>query len=716
MGHAGLQFRGLLWKQYRELSARVDHPVNLVKAKKAGSNPARPLPPPQGGKITHYVQEVTPVKWLTVAQVMDLTGLSKEGVHKHIRSSKYQVREELGTPGYSGKRYLVALESLPYEAQAEWVRRLKKTIAHARQAAEEATEPSRPGLGTLAEIESKYTKEEWERIMFEALRQQEAVKRALDAMEICSWGQKGDALQAIADEYGVTKRTLQNWIKSYQDEGLEGLLDTRTRQQGPGTGNIKRRSIDSKAQAFMIALYLDEKQSTPAWCYDRTKTEAKAKGWKMCSRGTAYRIMAEIPRGVKEYARKGPKAWENLCMIKCVRDTENLQPMEVVMVDHHDCDIFVKYGNKAVRAWITLYLDVCSRCPVGWAFTVNPSSESLALGFRHMALPKPNFPFEGLPSYIYMDNGKDMKSKYFSGGKKPEFTQENRGILSDLDVGVLTAIPYWAWSKSEIERLFRTFADRFARHQVGWCGADYEERPEGFHKELQKLLKQNKLHTLGSLNAAFEEWLLTDYLTRMHSTLKCEPLDKYLSKEVARPGCIDADRLEQFLMKAESRVVTTQGIKWNDYYYYAPELRSLVADSEKRVTFRYDPANIGEIHVYYQGQKLCIATNKTLLRIGATSDHLAEHRKAQHEHKRITREAVYGHRKTLEELVAEDKQKGPHAINGTTNEKPKSAKVVALLPGSEPKPPAKKKKKGDLMNKYMNQVISEFEQEVTKGK
>lgn len=614
-----------------------------------------------------------------------------------------------------GKRYLVLVNSLPPPAQHSWVTRLREMIERADAAAAAANEtaaaePPRPG--TLAEMESKYGTDKWQQIMHEAIRRERAVKAAMQAK---SRREK----ESIAASSGINLRTLYNWIKNYKKFGLEGLVDARVRRQGPGIEGTRRRSIDPEAKAWMLALYKDRAQPSLAWCYERTVEEAKKRGWKMCSRATAYRIMAEVPRGELSYAREGEQEFMRKYMIKCQRDTESLQPYQVVMVDHHECDFYINYGGQAVRPWLTVFMDIYSRCIVGWAFSVNPNSQVLALAFRHMVLPKPDLPFAGLPLIVYCDNGKDMQSKHFGGKSKRkrrliavDFSEEHKGILGALGVQVINAIEYWAWSKAQVERWFGTFADRFSRYIISWCGRNKNERPRELDKQLQVWLEEGKLPTLEDINAEFSRWLVEDYLNRQHSALKMTPLAKYQTKPHARPGRVDPDRLDLFLMKADQRVVTNQGIKFNGYTYYAPELLPLVADGRKKVVVRYDPNNMGEIHVFYRGQKLCVARCRQLLAIGATSHDLAEHRREQQRHLKLVREAAYGHKKRLAEVASENRAKGPRAVSGSTDQNPGPAKVAAMLPG-----PAGQKKplrrRGELLKRYVENVFSQFQTDTT---
>lgn len=644
--------------------------------------------------------------WLTVADVMDLLGLSKWGVHDWVRAGRLTVKQDHGRGGRNGTRYLVALSSLPPVAQQRWLARYREAVAAAEAAAGDPAVDL--AAATLAEACDKYRREDWQRRLAEARRRQEIVEAALAAR-----GRRAREEIAVAHGLGIT--TLYGWMRRYRQRGLEGLIDARMTKKGPGARTMAYRSIDPEARRYMIALWLDEhRKPTAAWCYERTCREAEKRGWKMCSRATAYRILNEVPRDVAARGREGRRAFENRWLIKCARDTESLAPMEVVMADHHRCDFFVEWGGKCLRPWLTVFFDVFSRCPVGWAFSIQPNAEVLGLAFRHMVLPKDGFVFQGLCSVLYVDNGEDIRSRHFAGRRVPvDFRDDHKALVRALGVEVIYATPYWAWAKAQLERFFGTFADRFSRFQPGWCGRSSDERHPDFERELERLRARGVLLDLPGLLAAFEAWLREDYLSRPHRSLGCTPLQKYLSRPPARPGAVPEAQLDYFLMWAEDRTVARQGIKFMGHWYWHEDL-ALKGLIGRRVTVRFEPNRLGQIHVYYRGEKICVAENRRLVGIGARRSDVAEWRKEQQRHRRAVEEAVRGYRRTLDEVADTERARGDRAVAGKSTPV-RGARVVALLPGAPRREDgARAPRGGELVRRYREQLLKEHFETISR--
>ncbi|MDI6855133.1 MAG: Mu transposase C-terminal domain-containing protein, partial [Deltaproteobacteria bacterium] len=645
--------------------------------------------------------------WVSISEAAALLGVTPRLIYKQIKENALPAKPQKSR-GRGGKTYLVALSSLPPPAQEKWVEARRRTIEKAREAAARAGQDDQPPevtMATLAEIEAKYSRQDYRRKVDEALRRQAV---AVEAEKLLA-EKVGKAVKKIADAHGLSEKTVYKWRRRYKEGGLAALMDRRVARPGPGAGETCRYSIDPKAKEFMIALYLQENQPTMGWCYDRTVIEAEKNGWRMCSRATAYRILGELREDVKVYGREGEKKFQNRLMVKCQRDTESLQPNQVVMSDHHHCDFFINYGGKAVRPWLTVFFDVFSRCPTGWVFSIQPNSEILAMGFRHAVLPKPDFPFEGLMAVLYVDNGEDYKSRHFKGiGKRVcvDFTPETKGIVEGLGIEIIHSLAYWAWSKAQVERFFGTFADRFSRFQPGWCGRKKEERPPDLDKRLPKMLAEGKLPTIDKIEQEFVQWLKHDYLNKVHRTLKTTPLLKYQSKQPVRPGRVPAEKLEHFLLKAEKRAVTSQGIHFFNHLYYAPELQPLEG---KKVTIRYDSNRIGEIYVYYRGRRICAAQNRKLIAIGANSKDLEEHRKEQARHTRAVREIVQGYRRKLADIAKDEQAKGPRAVAGAVLDKPADGKVVELIRAPKKQAEAGRGQRGQLAREYLKRVYRENE-------
>lgn len=103
---------------------------------------------------------------------------------------------------------------------------------------------------------------------------------------------------------------------------------------------------------------------------------------------------------------------------------------EVVQIDHTLVDVIVVdrvHRKPLQRPWLTLAIDVASRMVAGFYLTLEPPSAlSVALAIQHLVQPKfdwleglgidADWPAEGLPETIHVDNAKEFRSKAMKRG------------------------------------------------------------------------------------------------------------------------------------------------------------------------------------------------------------------------------------------------------------------------------------------------------------
>ena len=103
---------------------------------------------------------------------------------------------------------------------------------------------------------------------------------------------------------------------------------------------------------------------------------------------------------------------------------------EVVQIDHTLVDVIVVdrvHRKPLQRPWLTLAIDVASRMVAGFYLTLEPPSIlSVALVIQHLVQSKfdwleslgidADWPAEGLPETIHVDNAKEFRSKAMKRG------------------------------------------------------------------------------------------------------------------------------------------------------------------------------------------------------------------------------------------------------------------------------------------------------------
>lgn len=104
----------------------------------------------------------------------------------------------------------------------------------------------------------------------------------------------------------------------------------------------------------------------------------------------------------------------------------------------------------------------------------------------------------GVPQKVYTDRGKIFTST------------QTKLACARLDIELLHAKPYAAWSKGKIERFFKTVQDQF-----------------------QSRLEYEPAKSVEELNLRFWEWLEAEYHQREHSALKESPRSRFMREEKA---------------------------------------------------------------------------------------------------------------------------------------------------------------------------------------
>ena len=392
------------------------------------------------------------------------------------------------------------------------------------------------------------------------------------------------------------------------------------------------------------------------------------------SYSTVLRIIREIPPSVKTLGRQGKRAFREQYGVYIPRTYQDLRNREIFCGDHHEFDLFVYAScGKLFRPWISAWLDLKTEVLPGWFISPRPNSETIALAYRHAVLPKRD-KVMGLSESVYVDNGRDYRSRYLEGnsrllgrmdlGTTELFTRAHgitlvgeeamEGLWRQLGVSALHTLPGNPQAKP-IERFFGTVERDLIQELPGWCADNSQSRPVDI---LKPLLKQHEQWRAGEraetpfLHIAefalkFEAWLHDRYLRTLHTRLGCPPLEAY-EREYDHPVVPSERALDILLMRAERRLVRRNGIEMFERgrWYWAAELAGREGTYGE---VRWDPRELGKILIYTDQGYLCEAKNQELLGFHATQEQFQAYRRMQ----RVQREVVMAHL-TLMHMAASD--------------------------------------------------------------
>ncbi len=585
--------------------------------------------------------------WLTTKKAAELCGVDESTIRRKIYTSEYKSRENVSDK--NNTKYLVELTSLPPDAQIKYLESMRDT--------EEEKEK-------IIDIDMNYYLHKYgQKGIDQLLRKKAIVEEALAFDEALRNITK--QREALAKKHGIGIRSLQNWIKAYEEKGIAGLM-RKEKETGKST------VFCLEAERIMKDYYLTDRRRSKTHSYELMVKDAEELGCKGCencrfkegsklrrqlensgyvvelceetdqqglkyskSDKTASRILKSIPMELVEYARKGRKFWEAKYMIKAKRDKPELAN-DCWFGDHYKFNAFViDADGKVARPWLTAWYDIATGCMVGWCLTMNPNSRTIIEALIYGIQPKRGVPFYGVPRYVYTDNGKDYRSHVFEGGKivehnynkgAIEFDETSSSFLQTLSIGNVHAKAYHGWVKP-VERFFGTFSDRHVRELPGWCGTDPAERPETFTKDLKKLIKTEGLMTLDELRDWFVD-VLEEYHNEPHEGYGGKtPFEMYEAAEKARHDKPSWAMLSIGKMEMVERKVTTQGIQFKNKVYDHSALSHL---SNEKVLVRYNRENTDVILVMHHNNFVCAATVKENLKmIEEKPEKVAEHVRSQ---------------------------------------------------------------------------------------
>lgn len=562
--------------------------------------------------------------YLGTANASRLCGCSINTIVRRIQSGVLAAEmTENGVGGNSGISYRIPVSALPPEAQIRYY---------------EETGAAATARGRSEEFDlGAYAQRSGEEGLKRLLDRQKAVLQVIGYRE--SGGNKlTEAIDEIAVEHGMSGATLRRLESRYMAEGLNGLVRSGRSDKG------ESRTMCMEARRRIYALYLDANKLKGATILDAIAADARAEGADACrecpynpesrshaaiqrsdqaeyypecdeagnglippqNRHAVNRVIKGIKPGDAIFARYGSKAWEADYMMKGMRRKPDVVN-EGWFGDHHQFDVFVLDARgKPVRPWVTAWYDIGSGMLVGWCISLNPNSGTITEALARAIAKKPNSEIYGAPNWIYIDNGKDYRSRRFEGDEEaeywrrrdPEMMQEmylkltGASVMQALGIKVVHAQAYHGWAKP-VERFFRTLEERYCRQLKGYCGGKPADRPENFERALRHWTEKGELMTLDEFADTFQNQILPAYHAHPHSGYGGEtPAARYARLPKARSEIFSWAVLDELRMEQTVRVVTTQGVKFRNRIYWSDELLHRIGE---RVVVKYSDCDMDSI-------------------------------------------------------------------------------------------------------------------------
>jgi len=549
--------------------------------------------------------------WLSVREVANILGQKRQSVQKACKQNKYKTRKvkKLG-----GTAYQIALSSLPAQAQVAWVQQnpeIAKTLPEyiknklLPQAQWEITRLTAPVESVGLEVLTK------ESLKNKVAKKVEAIQKALT----CPPGMKKSVwIREVAEEFGISHKTLYRDLKIYREKGLCGLVKPREKK-GPVVW-------DKEALDFMTGVYLKSVrecgQVSKRRAYQAVIAEAEKKEWRIGSESSAFFYLQRLNPLLEKYARGGRRTLDNVFYI--MREYKDLAPFEVNVGDQHRFDFWVRDAETGniFRPECYLWLDLRTRLIYGLSIARHYDRYLMGHAIR-MGMMR-----WGMFQSCYTDNGKPEISEYVNtiinditawGSQVKDIaelykTDEGYVIegpdgepiesVSSPQMWHRRARAYNAKAKP-IERFFRSFEGIL--RDLGTPGLvrglkGVAEEKAFADKRLKHLIETNQLFT-------FEEFLINVfkavgiYNQRRHAALHRSPIEELwraVKKEGFVPRYLSEAEVDFVLLARTSRKVQRGRILLNHIWYQGEALSNNNLEAglwhlpdKTEVEIRYDP-------------------------------------------------------------------------------------------------------------------------------
>jgi putative transposase len=502
-------------------------------------------------------------------------------------------------------------------------------------------------------------------------KQEDAIKKLgiihrfekFSSEHIRNGGTRTEAFVKYSAQPGVRvgERTIKRWITKYHQQGLLGLVDSR------GGNHKVEELISPDAFELFKSMYLTQQRLTVKVCWQNINYENRNqnRSWMIPGLRGMYRYVEKyIPLPYQILHREGLTAYEAKCAPYIEIDPDSLTPNQVWVGDHSQFNCWVRYQNRWVRPWMTVWQDLKSRMIIGWYLSIIPNQTTILLSMKR-AIEK-----FGPPESVKIDNGRDYDSELFTGvtkqvrkalgkdcivkkstgeiiTKRPRkvlgkgYLDEKMlaGIYAMMDIAVSFAIPFNAKAK-RIERLFATIDSQFTATFDLYCGKDTKRKPEDLVEKLKDPATIREAISFEKFEALFGSYIEV-YNANSHSAkdmLEQNPAEVFQNRRIHRvlaPGVVD------LLLRVWSRELTVgkNGVQFKGIFYGQYNAELLIYQGRK-VRLSYDPDDLRKVYIYDAAtfKLITIAEQNQLVSYG-TAINEESLRNAMREKRRILRVA-----------------------------------------------------------------------------
>ena len=382
----------------------------------------------------------------------------------------------------------------------------------------------------------------------------------------------------------------------------------RVSQKGNGKRKVQREVSEIIDEAI-AAGFLNEQRLTVLAVYDavvvriQKENELRAMAGNIeklvCPNERAvYRIVDKLDPYEVAKARYGQRC-ADLKFKPKKEGARPTRPLQRVEVDHTKLDLLVVDQERRMpigRPWLTLAIDVYSKCIVGiYIGFVPPSYHSVMQCLKHAMSPKTyireRFPSikhtwdaYGIMETVVVDNGKEFHSKDFEDA------------CLQLGIVIQYAPVRASWYKPSVERFFGTLNTNLLHQQPGTTFSNIFEKDEYDSNK-------NAVISYETFEEMVHKWIADIYHQDKHKGIMSIPAVVWQTgvQEFTPALPSNAAELEIMLGMIDTRTITDSGIELHNLIYNDDKLMSIrrryKLGTKTKVKVKYDPSDLSIIWV-----------------------------------------------------------------------------------------------------------------------
>lgn len=547
--------------------------------------------------------------WIDVEALANLKNISKRAIRLYLNSnnSKYETKIESGK---GGKQYKIRLSSIEENLQIKYIHEYYDTLATTNNIIElHNFKPKAEKVITFKQRELALAKYDlvklWEKYRTEQ-KEKNIPKKVADNkfIETYNTGFMYNEIFKILNKISIG--ALYRW-KSLLDKNDDWT--TFVGNYNYTANGCYRTSLNENEIKIFLNILLSPNKFSVGRAISLTQYILKEKNAENIPTEVTFRRYAKWYKTNNfdkwTLARDGMKALKDKVEPYIVRDVSSLEVGQVLIADGHTLNFQVinPFTGKPSRATLIGFLDWKSGGLVGYDIMLEESTQNIASALRNAILN-----MDKIPEYVYQDNGRAFKSKFFNGDSKFEelgFT----GIYKKLGITPVYATPYNARAKV-IERFFLDFQESFEKLMPSYIGTSIDNKPAYMNRneKLHKQIHSQKADFVPTIEQALI--LIREWLKFKHS----QPCPNNRKKTIAQmldmiqKQNINESELDDLMMATEIKHIGRNGIRFLKSDYFNDALYGI----REKCVIKYNLNDLSYIKIYsIKGEFLCRADRVT---------------------------------------------------------------------------------------------------------